>query len=400
LQRRSSPLLPLLLIALPVMLVLGIWIGGHPSGLPDPIRDALVGDEDAQTIEQVLDTIEDDYYRKVDRDDLVSDSLGGTVSGLDDRFSRYFSPDEYRSFKDSQNAQFSGVGVTVGEDPLGLRIRKVFSESPAAKAGIREGDVIVAVNGRSLKGKTSEQSTALVKGRPGSEVTLTTQRGKARSVKRLTRARISFPVVESQTKTVNGKKLAVIELTSFTAGAHGELRSAVNRALKDGAKGIVLDMRGNGGGLLDEAVLVSSIFIPEGTVVSTDSRARGRRTFKATGKAISTKVPVVVLVDKGSASATEIVTGALQDRKRARVVGTNTFGKGVFQEVEQLPNGGALEITVGEYFTPSGRNLGGGGVKQGRGITPDIRAVDNEKTRPDEGLDKALQTLAGEANGQ
>jgi carboxyl-terminal processing protease len=387
-------------LALPIVLLLGIWLGGHPSGLPNPIRDVFVGDGDSQTIESVLDTIDRDYYRKVNRDTLVSDSLGGAVAGLNDRFSRYFSPKDYRSFKDSQNAQFSGVGVTVGEDPKGLRIRKVFQGSPAAKAGIRAGDIVIAVDGKPLAGKTSEQSTTLVKGLPGTKVTLTTLRGKTRSTKKLTRAKISFPVVVSSTRTVNGVKIGHIELSSFTSGAHGEVRSAVERALKNGDKGIVLDMRGNGGGLLDEAVLISSIFIPEGTVVSTDGRTRGRKTFKATGDAISTKIPVVVLVDKGTASASEIVTGALQDRKRAKVVGTNTYGKGVFQEVEELPNGGALEITVGEYFTPSGRNLGGGGVKQGRGITPDIRAQDNVKTARDEGLDKALQTLAGEAKGR
>ncbi|MEA2125790.1 MAG: carboxyl-terminal processing protease [Solirubrobacteraceae bacterium] len=380
------------MVALPVVLLLGIWLGGHPSGLPGPIRDAFVGDGDSQTIQSVIDRIESDYYRKVPRSQLVSDSLAGTVAGLHDRFSRYFSPEEYRSFKDSQNAQFSGVGVTVGEDPLGLRIRKVFAESPAAKAGIREGDVIVAVDGTSLKGKTSDQATALVKGKPGSRVTLTTLRGKKRTTRTLTRAKISFPVVQSSTRTVGGRKLADIELTSFTAGAHGEVRSAVERALRGGAKGIVLDLRHNGGGLLEEGVLTASIFIPDGLIVSTRGRNRPTRRFNASGEAIDTDIPVAVLVDGGTASASEIVTGALQDRDRATVVGTTTFGKGVYQEVDDLPNGGALDITVGEYFTPKGRNLGPRDGK--RGLTPDVKAEDDPDTKPDEALEKALDVVA------
>jgi carboxyl-terminal processing protease len=142
-------------------------------------------------------------------------------------------------------------------------------------------------------------------------------------------------------------------------------------------------------------VLISSIFLPDGKVVSTKGRARPEHVYDATGGAISTKIPVVVLVNGQTASASEIVTGALQDRHRATVVGTHTFGKGVFQEVERLSNGGALDITVGEYFLPSGRNLGGGGVKRGSGITPNVEAKDNPKTpRVDEGLDAALQALA------
>ncbi len=136
------------------------------------------------------------------------------------------------------------------------------------------------------------------------------------------------------------------------------------------------------------------MFLPDGRVVSTKGRARAERVYNATGGAISSKIPVVVLVDQGSASASEIVTGALKDRKRAKVVGTRTYGKGVFQEIMRLENGGALDITVGEYFTPSGRNLGGGGVRKGAGITPDIQASDDPETEPDEALDKALETVA------
>src|SRR4029078_4126748 len=159
--------------------------------------------------------------------------------------------------------------------------------------------------------------------------------------------------------------------------------------VKAGAEGFVLDLRHNGGGLVNEAVTVSSVFLDDGRVVSTKGRARPERVYNAEGGAISDKIPVVVLGDEGSASASEIVTGALQDRKRAKVVGARTFGKGVFQEIERLPNGGALDITVGEYFTPTGRNLGGGGVRRGAGITPDVKASDDPKTRKDEALDKA-----------
>lgn len=393
--RRRPRLASLLALAVvPLVLVLGIWLGGHPSALPGPVRDALVGDKNAQSIDQVFNTIRDDYYRKVDAKTLVDRSLKGAVSSLDDRFSNYFDPKEYRDFEDSTDARFSGVGITVQQDPKGLLITKVFPESPAARAGVRAADVIVAVDGTQLGGKPSTLSTGLIKGRPGTPVSLTVVRGKARRVVKLTRARISFPVVESRLRTVKGVKVADIALSSFTSGAHGELRQAVDSALKRGAKGIVLDLRGNGGGLLDEAVLVSSIFVGDGPVVITDGRTRGRRVFNATGDAIPGKVPVVVLVDRGTASSAEIVTGALQDRKRAQVVGTNTFGKGVFQEIKQLPNGGAVELTVGEYFTPSGRNLGGGGVRQGKGIAPDVRAIDKPSTPRDEALDVALSRLA------
>jgi carboxyl-terminal processing protease len=176
------------------------------------------------------------------------------------------------------------------------------------------------------------------------------------------------------------------------------VRQAVDKLLDKGAQGVVLDLRNNGGGLLNEAVLVSSIFVGDGTIVSTKGRVRPRRVFEATGNPISSKIPVVVLVNGESASASEIVTGALQDRDRAEVVGTHTFGKGVFQEVRRLSNGGALDITVGEYFTPDGRNLGGGGVKQGAGIQPDVEARDDPKTkRRDEALEVAVATVAREA---
>ena len=191
-----------------------------------------------------------------------------------------------------------------------------------------------------------------------------------------------------------GRRYGLVVFASFTEGSAAQLRAEIDRLLRRGADGILLDMRGNGGGLLNEAVDVASIFIPDGTIVSTDGRSRARHVYTATGGAIARSVPVVVLVDRGSASAAEIVAGALQDRDRARVVGTRTYGKGVFQEIRELSNGGALDLTVGQYFLPSGRNLGGKGVKEGSGIAPDLRAKDDPDTRRDEALEAALRTLA------
>ena len=379
---------------MPVLLFGGIWLGGHPSHLPGPARDVLVGDDDARLYDEAMDVIETDYYRPIDRDKLLDSSLGSAVNSLNDRFSAFFTAKDYRTFQETTEGRFEGVGMTVEEVEEGLRVLTVFKGSPAARGGLRPGETITAVNGRSIKGKSSEQATTQIKGRAGTTVTLTVVSGKRSRDIRLRRARVDVPVVESEMADSDGVKIAHVRLASFTSGAHGEVGKAVRGLIKRGAKGVVLDLRDNGGGLLNEAVLISSIFIPDGTIVSTKGRARPEHVFEATGSAISTKIPVVVLVNGSSASASEIVTGALQDRDRAKVVGTRTFGKGVFQEIKPLSNGSALDITVGEYFTPKGRNLGGGGPKKGAGITPDVTARDKASTpKRDEALDIALRTV-------
>jgi len=384
----------LLAVLLPIVLVLGIYAGGHPSVLPDPIRDTLVDDSDARLYQEALDIIAEDYYRPVDRDRLLNRSLDSAVEELKDRFSAYFDPRSYQDFRESTEGAFEGVGMNVEEVARGLRVINVFKGSPADNAGIEPGDVIVAADGRSLRGKSSDEAIPLIKGKAGTSVRLTVRSdGNQREV-RVKRERVEIPVVESRMVRHDNVSYAHVTLSSFTSGAHGEVGDAVRGLIKRGAKGVVLDLRDNGGGLLQEAVLVSSIFIPEGTIVTTRGRSRPPRTFEASGRSIDTDIPVVVLVNKGSASASEIVTAALQDRKRAKIVGTETFGKGVFQEIKELSNGGALDITVGEYFTPSGRNLGGGGTKRGKGITPDVEARDRQATpKRDEALDVALDTV-------
>jgi carboxyl-terminal processing protease len=387
---------------LPILLVAGIWLGGHPEDLPGFARSAFVRDHTTLVVDEAIDRISSDYYRPIAKGRLADASISGAVASLRDRFSHYLTPKEFREF--NAPPSFTGIGVAVGPDPRGLRIAHVFDSSPAARARLKAGELIVAVNGRRLAGLSANMATALIKGLPGTDVVLTieeqgqtrrnprhTKRGITRTVK-ITRATISEPVVASTMKTVHGVKLGAVSLATFSPGAHGEVRSAVQRVLHSGARGIVLDLRANGGGLVEEAQLIASIFIPKGAIVSTRGRNQPTQTLAATGDAIAPSIPVVVLVDGNTASAAEIVTAALQDHHRATVVGTHTFGKGVFQEEEPLSNGGALDITVGEYFTPAGRNLGGGGVKQGAGIVPEVRVAHGVDTQ--HGLAFALSTLA------
>jgi len=390
--RSRSPLVVVLAILIPVALVVGLWVGGHPNSLPGPLRDAFV-DENDQTLNQGLDILQRDYYRKLGRGDLVNRSLSGAVRSLGDRFSHYFDPKAFAAFQRSTEGKFSGVGINVAPDKRGLRVLAVFPNSPAKRAGLGSGDVVVAVNGTTLAGRSTEFASGLIQGKQGTKVTLTVVSKGHRKTERLTREQIDVPSVSSRVVKSAGVPVAYVRLADFSEGAGDELSHVVKQRLKGGAKAVVLDLRGNGGGLLNEAVKAASVFIPEGPVVSTDGRTRPRHVFKATGNAISTKVPVVVLLDEGTASAAEIVAGALEDRHRAKLVGTRTFGKGVFQEIEPLENGGALDITVGEYFTPSGKNLGGGGTRRGAGLTPNVIVRQPPRSHADKTLATGLGLL-------
>jgi carboxyl-terminal processing protease len=385
---------------LPILLVAGIWLGGHPDRLPGFARDVLVADHQTRVVDEAIQRIARDYYRPISTSSLSDASLTGVIKSLGDRFSHYLTPTEFRQFNTPPS--FTGIGVAVGPQRRGLLIGRVFDSSPAARAGLRPGELIVAVNGRRLEGLSADAAIALIKGVPGTDVRIGIERrsaarpghGATRTLK-ITRATISEPVVASVLRTAHGRKLGVVALATFSPGAHAEVREAVDHVLRQGARGIVFDMRSNGGGLVEEAQLIASIFIPKGTIVTTRGRNQPTQTLTATGGAISSSIPVVVLVDSNTASASEIVTAALQDHHRATVVGTHTFGKGVFQEEEALSNGGALDITVGEYFTPNGRNLGGGGVKQGAGITPEVPVAGGVDGNT--GLNVALSTLAAKA---
>ncbi len=375
-----------------VALVVGLWLGGHPAELPGPVRDAFV-QEDRALRAELIDSIEDNFYKPVDEGKLDDASLKGIVESLDDPYSHYLTPKEADELTEQVSGHFEGVGMNVEQDRRGLKVLRVFDGSPAEGAGIRRGDFILGVNGRSIAGVNSEIATSKIKGPAGTSVELqvfTPGEDSDRTVK-VKRERIEVPVARGRLVERDGHEIAVAELLGFSEGAHGLLRRQIERLRERGAEAVVLDLRGNGGGLLGEAVLVSSLFIEDGEIVSVRGRHRSERTHEAAGDAVlPDDVPVVMLVDGGSASASEIVTGALRDRDRGTVVGTRTFGKGLVQELQELSNGGVLDLTVANYYLPDGETI------STKGIKPEVRAADDPDTDRDEALPVALETLVRE----
>jgi len=384
-------------VALFAFLAAGLYLGGHPRDLPEPLRDVFVA-EPSGLVAEAAEAIEGNYYRNVGPEELGNSSLQGMVrqlrkSNKEDRYSEYFSEEKLESFNQEIEGRFSGIGLSVIGVKQGLRVAQVFQHSPADAAGIEPGDTIVSVEGKSIAGQNSTEATKKIKGPEGTKVTIGVRDAKSGKVRELTivRAEVSLPNVSGSVKTVDGKELGYVRLLSFSEGAHALLAKAVKKVEKQGAEGIVLDLRHNPGGLLDEAVLCASLFLPEDeTVVITKSRTQGESVHKTSPGRV-TDLPVVVLIDGGTASAAEILAAALADDEGATTVGTRSYGKGLFQEEQALSNGGALKLSVGAFFTPKGVNLAAS-----HGIHPDVKAKDDLKTPADEAKQRAFGVLAGQ----
>ncbi len=338
--------------------------------------------------------IEENYFHAVKPSLLDNASIDGMVSALkrryDDRFSHYFDPKEYRQFALANSGQFSGVGLTVNGVKAGLRVASVLPDSPAKRAGIKPDDVIVGVNGHSLAGVSEDVAVSKVKGPPGTPVTLTIRpggTGRPREV-RLKRAKVDLPVATGHIAHAGPSKVAYVHLATFSSGAHGQLSSEIEQLYAKGADGLVLDLRDNPGGQVNEAVLCASLFLKQGQrVLSTRGRTQGSQVYDAVGDPLPSK-PTVVLINHNTASAAEILASALEEHHVATTVGSRSFGKGTFQKVINLPSGGALDLTVGRYFTADGSSL------LGKGIRPQVPAPDRPHEPGDEALRKGLSVLA------
>ncbi len=374
----------------------GVLVGGHPVStglihLPDPVRSVVLGSSGQDLTSQVLDVLRDDYYKDFDEDLVEQEGVRGLVGALEDPYTYYLDPEALDELRQRNNGRYSGVGLGVEQAEDAIVVTRVYEDGPAAEAGIRVGEKIVSVDGTSYAGDELERAVANIRGEPGTEVTIGIEStdGKVRRIT-LERAEITIPVVTSRIERAGGEKVGYVRLAQFTRGSGDAVRDAVTKLREQGATALVLDLRGDPGGLVNEAVAVTSAFVPEGSpVVTTEGRASPETTLETDEEPVAGEIPLVVLVDRGSASSSEIVAGALRDEERAELVGTRTFGKALVQSTIELRDGGALKLTTARYLTPDGTDL------NEKGLTPDIRAIDDPETPRDEALQAALAAAVG-----
>jgi carboxyl-terminal processing protease len=349
-------------------------------GNPDASR-ATSGDS---VLDQAERAIADRAAKPVPRVVLQRAAVQGMLRALKDPYSSYYEPKVYAQFRQVLNGAYTGVGVWVRRSSGGrLRVISVERDSPAARAGVRSGDTLLSVNGHAVAGESVSEVVSGLRGAAGSAVALRVQRAGHTMSARLRRTRVADRDVHVSTISPG---IVQLRITAFTRGVGQWVRQQVSYAQQDHDSGIVLDLRDDPGGLLDEAVETASAFLANGPVVSYVQRGKAPVTLQALGGG-NTAIPLVVLVDGGTASAAEIVAGAMQDRNRAVVMGTETFGKGSVQAPSRLSDGSALEFTVGHYLTPSGRSL------DGIGITPDVLVPEST---PIAELDaRAVEVLSG-----
>jgi len=351
----------------------------------------------ARLFEQVVERVRRDFIDSIPSDDLYRKAAVGLAREIDDPYSVVLTPDGLRRLREAATGQYPGVGIELDVRDGFVTVIAPVSGSPADSAGIRPGDRIVAVNGRSVVGLPINEVQQLLRGSRGTTVTLGLERAETtpRTVT-LRRAQIRFHPVQAATMPAPG--IGYVELATFSDSAAIEVRRSVDSLRSAGARSLILDLRENPGGLLEQGISVANLFLGAGTViVSTRGRTpEADQDFTAREREAWPGMPVVVLVDSGSASASEIVAGALQDHNRARVVGTASYGKGSAQSVFPLIGERAFKLTTARWFTPNGRSIDRDSTGRG-GITPDVMVPRVPADTADAALARAIALLSERA---
>jgi carboxyl-terminal processing protease len=350
------------------VLALGFVLGtlltvGHGVFADRNAESAALPLEDLRTFTEIFAKIKNDYVEPVEDKTLLENAIRGMLSGLDPH-SAYLIPEDYRELQAGTSGEFGGLGIEVGMEDGFVKVIAPIDDTPAKRAGVEAGDLIIRLDDTPVKGMTLAEAVKIMRGRPGTDITLTIVReGADKPIKiSITRDVIKITSVKSE---IVEPGYGYLRITQFQARTGESMRDQITTLKQESGgqlKGLVLDLRSNPGGVLSAAVSVSDAFLTKGIIVYTEGRLDDAKPTDVLDGA-----PIVVLVDGGSASASEIVAGALQDHKRAIVMGDKTFGKGSVQTILPMENGSALKLTTARYYTPSGKSI------QARGIDPDIK---------------------------
>jgi carboxyl-terminal processing protease len=337
--------------------------------------------------------VNEKYLRAEDISDQqkVRGAAAGLVASLEDPYSQYFAPTEAAEFKDEVQGNFGGIGAQMDSKDGVVTVVSPLKGSPAEAAGLKSGDQIIFVDATSTQGFSTEEVVKIIRGPVGTSVKLTVKREGLKDLKEITIVRQDI-VVPTIDLTMKDGGIAYIQLYQFNASASELFLKAIREAALSGTRGVVLDLRGNPGGYLNVAVKLASWFLPRGTLVVSQQGRDGEKTeaMRANGNAALANIPTVILIDEGSASASEILAGALRDQRKIPLVGQTSFGKGTVQEIKDLSDGSIVKLTVAHWVLPSGHILEGAGLK------PDyeVKLTDDDiKKKRDPQLDKALQVL-------
>lgn len=369
-----------------LILVVGVFIGVGISVQTSvfaerkPAAAAPLPLDELRGFAEIFGKIKSDYVEPVSDKKLIEDAIQGMLAGLDPH-SAYLDPEAFKEMRIGTEGEFGGLGIEVTMENGFVKVVTPIDDTPAKKAGIETGDLIIRIDDTPVKGMPLNDAVKKMRGKPGTKITLTIVREGASKplVKTLTRAVIHIKSVKSR---ILEPGYAYIRITQFQADTGDAMHKALRELKKQNGgdlKGVILDLRNNPGGVLNAAVSVCNSFLTKGKIVYTEGRvADSQLTFNATPTHYANNAPMVVLVNGGSASASEIVAGALQDHKRAIIMGTKTFGKGSVQTILPMKNGSALKLTTARYYTPNGRSI------QARGIEPDVVVQERKFVDTDE----------------
>ena len=342
---------------------------------------------------EVLKTIQEEYVEEIDQIEVMDSAINGVLQSLDP-YSAYMSPKIYESMQTETEGKFGGLGIEVSMEAGVVKVISPIDDTPAFKAGIKAGDYIVKIDGEQVQGKTLMEAVNLMRGEVGTTIELTIRRKGLKKAKKFT---IKREVIEikSVTSKIIEDSIGYLRLSSFNENSSGQLKKEIKKFEKKKLNSYILDLRNNPGGLLSQAINVSDFFLDDGEIVSTKGRRKreNRKFFANKGDKINGK-PLIVLINYGSASASEIVAGSLQDQKRAILLGERTYGKGSVQSIIPLRNNGAIRLTISKYYLPSGKSI------SEVGVVPDIKVDEDEEgfeidSVTDNQLNYAIKLLKG-----